>query len=284
MIKYVDIESEIFDFKKEASDLHEDICAMANTQEGIIVLGVSQVDSEDHTKILRFEKTGFELGKEDGMKNTIGNYVAKIEPLPVFDVKPIYDKNMNKFFMVIKIESKLSDRPYFLKTTDQCFVRIHNSSRRVGRTAILNLFSASIERINNIEKLNVASKLVREAVFDRISTINSKPFHDDAETISPIDLTFLKDGILHSEWFLKEKNLLGGSKDAQTFAFGIFTVLNTIERLNAWLGSYNVGFIRGNVRNQILNWSHGSSGSVIGLLDQIIKACEEFLSKYHNTS
>src|SRR2546428_7541756 len=99
LTKYPDIESETFDFKKEPSDLYEDICAMANTQGGFIVLGISQIDSDNGKKILGFEKTGFELGEEDTLKNTVGNYAVKVEPLPVFDLKPVYDKKNNRFFM-----------------------------------------------------------------------------------------------------------------------------------------------------------------------------------------
>lgn len=284
LITIPSIESENFDFKEEPSDLHEDICAMANTKGGFLILGVGQIKGKDDKTLIGFKKIGFTKGEEDPIGNKINSFRYLVDPIPYVTLNHIYEDNGSKFYTVIKIESKISEKPYFVKSTDQCFVRLHSSSQRVGRTTILNLFSASVEQVNNVEKLNVASKLVREAVINRVNDINSNPFRDETATISPIDLFILKDAILHSEWFLKEKNLLGGSKNTQEYTFGIFTILNTVEQLNAWLGSFNVGFIRGNVKSQIMNWPHGSSGSVIGLLDQIIKACEEFLSKYHSHS
>src|SRR5690349_14071636 len=79
LIKYVDIESENFDFKKEISELEIHLCAMANTSGGFLVLGIEEVKSSDSTKIISYKKTGFEKGKEDPMKLQVTNSIFNIE-------------------------------------------------------------------------------------------------------------------------------------------------------------------------------------------------------------
>ena len=113
IIKYVDIESETLDFKKEPNKLFKHICAMANTSGGFLVLGINQIKSDDGKTILRFEKTGFHNGQEDAIRNEIGNGVFCIEPTPTVEIKNISDNE--KFYSVIKIENEISKKPFFIK-------------------------------------------------------------------------------------------------------------------------------------------------------------------------
>jgi len=100
-----------FDFKKESNELEEHICSMANTRGGVLVLGISQIDSEDGTKIIRFEKKGFPSGSEETITNQITNSAYNIEPLP--EVKIEHLKEDEKFYTILKIESKNSEKTLF---------------------------------------------------------------------------------------------------------------------------------------------------------------------------
>ena len=96
LIKYPNIESETFDFKKEPSELDEHICAMANTMGGILVLGISQVKSKDGKRIIRFKKSGFLKGKEETILNQIVDNTFKVDPLPEIDVEHVHEKDNKK--------------------------------------------------------------------------------------------------------------------------------------------------------------------------------------------
>ena len=162
LTKYVGIESETFDFKKEPHELEEHICAMANTKGGYLVLGIEQIKSKDGKKIIRFKKIGFSHGKEDSFKNRITNSILLLDPIPDVEIEHIHENNGDKFYSVIKIENKNSNKPYFVKSTDQCFVRIHNSKIRATRSVIFNLFSTNIEQKKNLESLRSCCSLVKE--------------------------------------------------------------------------------------------------------------------------
>jgi hypothetical protein len=69
LIKILSIESETFDFKgrrfnDKNDELYKDICAMANTSGGYIVLGIGEIKAPDG-KIIQFQKEEFPAGEED---------------------------------------------------------------------------------------------------------------------------------------------------------------------------------------------------------------------------
>ena len=287
LINVTSVESDIFDFKLEPSDLHEDICAMANTKGGFLVLGIDQITGKDGRTIVGFKKVGFKKGEEDLIGGKINNYRFLIEPIPTLTINHIYEDS-GEFYTAIKIESRISDKPYFVTNTDQCFVRLHSSSQRVGRTTILNLFSASVEQKSSIEKLRVASGLVREALLFTSQGIQANATVNLSKAkLSPVDLTILRNAILSGEWFLIENDLLGKHTAPDAYTAGINGVLYNIELMNTYVKAYNQltsGTEKESVMSQLSNnWGVGSTNvrNNIEILDKIIKTANEFLAKYH---
>jgi len=283
LTKFVGIESETFDFKKESNELEEHICAMANTQGGILILGVEQIKSKDRTKTIRFEKRGFSHGKEDLEKNKVTNSVLHLEPKPKVNIEIIHEKDNKKFYTIIKIENKNSDKPYFVTNTDQCFIRIHDSKIRATRSIIFNLFSSNIEQRKNLEILKSACSLVTESFRHALrDSYSASP--DSAMKIPPLDLSFLRNSILSCEWFLREQNLWGGHTGQSSYTHGVNSLLHDLEYLNVYIKSYNLASNdseRLKLKSQLSSWSLGSSyeHSTIEMFEKIISSINEFLNK-----
>jgi len=282
LIKYVDIESETFDFKKEPNKLYEDICAIANTKGGFLVLGISEKRSKDKKRIIGFHKVGFKDGKQDNIRNEIGNNVVNVEPQPLVDIEHLKDEKTKRFFTVIRIDGKTTEKPYFVKGTDQCFVRIQNSSRRVGRITILNLYSANFEQQKNLENLRTACGLVKESFRHILREIHSVEPKSTMK-IPLLDLTFLRNAVLSCEWFLKENNLWGEHTSQSSYTHGINSLLHDLDLLNIYIKSYDDShdtFERGSLRSQLMSFSLGSSYEqhTLKMLDTIIFEINKFLN------
>ncbi len=282
LVKYKDIESETFDFKGvEINQLYLHICAMANTSGGFIVLGVDEVKGKDGKTLVGFRKVGFKHGREDHVGLQIGNNVFKIDPNPKVSLTHILDKN-GKFYTVLKTENEISKKPYFIKDTAQCYVRVGNSSRPASRSVVLNLFTNLIENRGSVERLRVATSLLKESllhVSDDLGNIGAS----FRPKIAPLDLTFIRSAVLSSEWFLIENDLLG-KHIPQGLRVGINSVLHDLDTLNTYINAYNnrpelekfgfEGFFDG--------WKTGRNDLIktVEFLDKIIKASSEFLARY----
>lgn len=284
LVKYPGIESESFDFKRKPSELYEDICAMANTIGGFIVLGIDQIMSNDSKKIIRFEKVGFENGTQDNISNNIGNNRSNIEPLPVVHLRHIPDHDSERFYTVVKVDSKITGKPYFFKGTDQCFVRLQGSSRRVGRTTILNLYGSSVEQRKNVENLKATAYLLKEALLHTSDSVSSAG-SAIPEKIAPVDLFFIKNIATSTSWFLTENSLLGMHTREGGYTVGLTSNLNKLEELNADIFSYNTASDQKTkelMKRRLDSWNRGGSNvrSVTEFLEQIEAKTTEFLSKF----
>ena len=280
LVRYVDIESESFDFKLEPNKLYEDICAMANTVGGFIVLGIDEI--KEKGKIIEFKPRGFENGQQDDIGTKIGNSIVNVEPTPIVELEHIPASDENVFFTVVKITGKNSEKPYFVKGTDQCYVRIQNSSRRVGRTTVLNLFSSTIEQRRNMENLLGSTSLLKESLLhtsDLLSSVGSSL----PEKVSPLDLFFIKNAIITSMWFFTENDLFG--KHLQDgYRVGITTFLHKLDNLNADLEAYNNSTdhkTKELMLRKLESWKkgYGEVRSTSEFLDDVIKKANEFISK-----
>lgn len=283
LIQYVGIESDTLDFKKEANKLEEHICAMANTKGGYIVLGINQIKSKDGKKIIRFAKKGFTRGKEDNIKNDITNYALHLEPVPNMGIIHIHEKNGKKFYTVLKIENINSSKPYFVTSTDQCFVRIQASKIRANRSVIFNLFSTNIEQRKNLESLRSSCGLAKESfrhVLDGIHMVSP----DSTMKTSTIDLSYLRNTAISCDWFLKENDLWGEHMGQRSHTLGINSLLHDLELMNTYVRSYNDSHNtdeRHSLKGQLSNYSLGSSfeSKTIEMFDKIIIAVNEFFEK-----
>jgi hypothetical protein len=278
LVKILSIESDIFDFKLEPSDLHIDICAMANNKGGHIVLGIDQITGKDNKTIIEFKKVGFQKGEEDLIGNKINNYRFNVEPIPTVSINHIYE-NSDVFYTIIKIESKISEKPYFVKNTDQCYVRLHSSSQRVGRTAILNLFSNSMEQIKNLGKLHSSAILLREEFRQTLDF--DKSIHPSSETKAvTVDINFIRDAILSNESFLRENELMNNQSES------MITMLLTLGKFNRQVEGFNQGSGYDNKRQIQREFTDSSYvlqnglDRILPILDKVIKICEAELKKY----
>src|SRR5689334_22606554 len=96
LLQIRDIERETFDFKTVVlgnnpvpSDLHNDICAKANTDGGYLFLGIGEI--KDKSKVVGFKKIGFEKGKEDIVGRTVNEHRLRVEPIPMIDILHLPD-------------------------------------------------------------------------------------------------------------------------------------------------------------------------------------------------
>lgn len=282
LIQYVGIESDTFDFKKEPNQLEEHICALANTKGGHIVLGIEQINSKDDKHIIRFEKYGFAQGSEDNIKNRITNSVLEIEPTPDVDIIPIHENDNKKFYIVISIKNNFSDKPYFVRTTDQCFVRIHNSKIRANRSIIFNLFGTTIEKRKNLEQLRSACLQTKEEFRFALRDAHSvQP--TSTMKIPSYDLTYLRTAAISCERFLRERDLWGEHTGQSSWNHGINSVLHDLNHFKTYIDAYNSAHHdeRHSLKSQLSSWSLGSSSesSVIDLLDSIVKSIESYFEK-----
>ena len=234
LINLSDIESEQFDFKSTTLDcLFIHICAFANTHGGHIVLGIDE--NKNKQKLIGFRKNGFQLGKQDKIKNDIRNHIVKIEPTPKFQIKTIDDEN--KFFVVIHIQNNKSDKPYFIKDKGICYVRIGSSSTPASRTTIMNLFSDIDKQIQNLQFLRSSVIVTRESLIQSLSKF--KQISTDITSVIPqLDLSLLRANIVVCESFFVEHDLLGKTSE-NDISKGITTILYTLDTLNVYIDGFN---------------------------------------------
>ena len=135
--KVPDIESETFDFKREPNNIHKHICAMANSRGGFLVLGFEE-ERKTASVISGFRKVGFPNGEQDRVQLKIANSISNIEPLPNVIISHIQEGV--RFFTIVQIKEEKSKKPFFLRDTGQCYVRVLNSSRRISLNTIFHFF------------------------------------------------------------------------------------------------------------------------------------------------
>lgn len=277
---YPDIESETFDFKSEASDLSKHVCAMANTSGGFIVLGVEELKN-NLQKPTKFEKKGFQKGKQDDIGLEIGNSTSLIEPTPIVDLNHIEDGDV--FYTVIKITNVISKKPFFLRDKGQCYIRIGNSSRPATRTTIMNFFSSSIEQRKNLENLKSSCSQTKESF--RYALRDTYGVSDTSTMkIPPMDLSYLRNISLSCEWFLRDKDLWGEHTGQLSYTHGINSILHDLELLNIYIKSYNLATNqkeRQSLKSQLSSWSLGSSyeQNTLEMFDKIIDVIDKFFKE-----
>lgn len=283
LIKYLDIESETFEFKQGANDLETHISAMANTNGGFLILGIEEVRNQGSSKIIEFRKVGFKIGEQDFIQRSIGNSIFNIEPNPSVKIKNLEEGD--SFFTVIKIENEFSKKPFMLKNKGQFYVRIANSSRPATRSVISNLFSAPMELRRNVDKIRVASMMLKESLLHFAEDVSV--LHPANSTrISPVDSSFMKEAILSTEWFLRENDLLGHHTGQFSSTIGMNSLIHDLTLMNSYAEGYNTESNTERKRDlvhQLDPWRPTSPKltASIKMLDDIIAKAQDFLSKYN---
>jgi hypothetical protein len=292
LVPILSIESETFDFKgrrfnEKDDELYNDICAMANTSGGHIVLGIGEDKTPDGTRIIRFTKEGFAEGEEDKVNQRITDNVYNVEPTPSVEYAnpPIYETDGKTFYALIKINPVSIHKPYFTKNREQCYVRIGNSSRPASRTTILNLFSDYRERTISVQELKIAATFAKESLI----SISGDLEYNTSRIIPPIDLQSLKNAVSSNEWLLSQKGLLGGhtGSNHKRQVVGAYYHLRELDRLNRYLDQYNTATrsaVRIHTREYLCEdqyWCCGrqKAEETIGFLDGLINCAQEYLDK-----
>jgi hypothetical protein len=283
LLIYRDIERDSFDFKSKYNNLkglETHVCAMANIITGVLCLGIKDPQSKSQAAV--FTKDGFPGGKENTWQNTINNYVAKVDPIPKVTQKSLHEPDNRHFYVVLKVEGSVSQRPYMVKDAGQIFVRIGSSTRPASRTTIANLFINLLERRHNILKLQSHCRLLRNELILIAETI---PSVDEGYIgiIPQLDLGAFKDAIISAEWFLHDENILG-EVNIDSYIGGVYTNLQELNTLTTTIDIINKGELNRSVRYQhcklvLDRWkaNHNHFKGIIKDLEGIIARCDRFL-------
>lgn len=183
LVKYRGIERDNFDFKskdiifaKQKNDLRLEhhLCAMANILTGILCLGVEDPVSETNPTST-FRPNGFRNQKntEQETLNSINNFVVKVDPIPKVTSFVLPDEERDSFYVILKVEGLVNQRPYIIKDKGQIFVRIRDSTMPASRTTIANLFVNQLERRNSVRNLQVHCKLLRNELIQTAKVIDT---------------------------------------------------------------------------------------------------------------
>jgi hypothetical protein len=244
LLKIGRIESETFDFKgPDFKELNVDICAMANTSTGIIVLGISP--EKKSGRVIGYQKVGFSPSEGDNIHNSIGNAKFNVEPMPdikYIDLEEIDSSSgiVSKFYSVLKIEGKDIEKPYFVKGKGQCYVRAGPTSTPASRTTVLNLYSNLKQKQNNLERFYMCVNLLKESIMFTTEALEREDFSGIIK-IAPINLNLVKNAMASVEWFLVDNDLLGGHIETNYIKSGRFySYLQELELLNIYINAYNV--------------------------------------------
>jgi hypothetical protein len=284
LIMLRDIERETFDFKgPDFKKLHEHLCAFANYPvSGFIVIGIEEIKPAGVA--IGFKKIGFEYNKEDWVRNEINNQMANVEPVPKVDINALHDYSSGRLFPVLKIEGEEVHRPYFVKGKGQCYVRIGASTTPASRTTVLSLFSNMNAKRTDIERLSSAAGFLKEALTYTCKNIRDiRPANIDARILG-VDLTYVKNAALSTEWFLTRNNLLGGHHSINSFTGGFYSFIHDIEKLNSLIDTYNTSQSeegKQKMKDSMQFWKpeHDEYNKAVGFLNNVIISCNDFISK-----
>jgi hypothetical protein len=238
-LQLTDIESEDFDFKGQSyANLSIHLCAMSNTSGGYLVLGIEEVKNPATNHLIGFKKNGFTVGKDE--KNAevqINNAAINVEPNPRIFTKYIIEGS--RFYPIIKIEEISHKKPYLVKGTGICYIRVSSSSVPASRTVIINLVSDLMKKRNSVARLKAASRHLIEQIHYTSTDIERTNLQSDFDFIRPLDLYFFQNAVLDTDWLFIESNMLGGHIGKGTEVGGYYMFHDKLERLNLAINSYN---------------------------------------------
>jgi Putative DNA-binding domain len=288
LVNLKDIESEEFDFKgPEYRELANHICAMANTSGGYLVLGIDENKNEKTNYFIGFKKKGFKVGEEKNVETQINNATINVEPYPKLDFKYIVDGK--KFYPVIKIESINHQKPYFVKGSGVCYIRAGKSTTPASRSTVINLLSNHFQRKNSILRLRAACRDLIEQIQYTSEDIELANPREVLNMIKPLNLNFLQNSVLDTDWLLLQNNLYGAHIDEYSDVGGYYSFYNKLERLNLAIDTFNRSidtfnqeFIfqkREEIKRNNMRFWHPSgvdSKKAILFLERIITLCDKF--------
>lgn len=274
------VESEIFDFKgSKISDLAIHICAMANTETGVLVLGIEERRSNTD-QLLGFSKNGFDPSDEEKIRGSIRNYAHNVDPTPKVEIKTVTD--LGRTYLIVRVEGEDLKKPYFIKGKGQCYVRVMDSSVPATGSIVLNLLSNRRQGMKNVNLLRVSAILLKEALMNVSQDIRGAGA-SELYVLAPIDLALIRSATSNTEDFLVENNLLGRHTTETSQIIGLTYHFNKIEQLNVMIEKYNNAIDperRTYFRNAMDNWTPNRNEvtQVTNFLEDLINRCAKFIA------
>jgi hypothetical protein len=282
LVKLRDIEGDRFDFKGgDLGDLANHICAMANANEGIMVMGIDEKKNGEY--LVEFEKKGYPSGKEDSIKKQITDFIVQVDPPPKVTVESISDKE-GRFYPLMKIEGDERYKPYMLKNKGTIYVRINSSTVPASRITILNLFGNVRERLKDVRTLRTTCEATKNAYILTAQIIGHGNTSSWA-TIPPLDLTFLKAASMQAQWFLVEKGIYG-EVELKGYKSGMQTHLHSLEKMNAYIETFNRAgspHDKGTIILELDTWQAQTAefDKITGFLNRVIEESDKYIKVWN---
>jgi hypothetical protein len=104
---------------------------------------------------------------------------------------------------------------------------------------VINLFSDHFLRRNSILRLKAASRDLLEQIHYTSEDIEKANPREALHMIKPLNLNFLQNSVLDTEWLFLENDLYGGHMSEHSFVGGYYSVYNKLERLNLAIDTFN---------------------------------------------
>lgn len=282
LIKFPGIESERLDFKsREMGDLTQALCAMANTNVGMLILGIGEI--RENGRLQGFEKDGWDKGEEDAVNRRIGDHVYNVEPKPNVSFQPLYDSE--KFYMVLKVEPVIRNRPYIVRGTGACYVRVGSGSFPASRDTFLSLCKLTIDRTESVLLLQNATKLLVEQLEHIREQSREVTLRTDSSShfLPEADTGFFQQAGAACMWFLSEYDLLTAKLVAgPERRHGFYSSINFIQELNQSIRRFNMdhGMLRGNNFSiHYTTWEARHMQWIINYLTRLIEAAQDFVTR-----
>lgn len=269
------LESDEIECKREMTpDLPKAICAMANTSGGFIIIGLDEEKPG-------FQKRGLSDIDEDTIRQAIGNARFSIEPIPKVSINCITEQD--KIYPIIQIHEEISKKPFFVKNTGICYIRIDNSSRHASRDTIMKLFS-SLDLKKEVIYLRASFVMLKHNLAGTMKYIKSISPRDMTRPLT-IDVSFLRNAIMRNQSFLIENDLFGEITE-NTRKIGAITILETLDKLNTKIDEYNLSSnadIAIRIKDQMTNPIHSLAPEILEIpkfIDKLISKCDENINAY----
>ena len=120
-----------------------------------------------------------------------------------------------------------------------CYVRAGSGSVCASRSTIMNLFGNIIQRRNSTLRLRVACRdLVEQIQYTSTDVQDANP-KDPLSFIKPLNLEFIQNAVLDTDWLFVENNLYGGHVGEHSVTGGYYSFYNKLERLNLAIETFN---------------------------------------------
>jgi len=184
---------------------------------------------------------------------------------------------------LLKVEQVISNRPYVIKGKG-CYIRVGSNSIPAEREAIINLCRQTLDRIANVEALEVITTLVKTELVD----LRTKALkYQTPPYLAPIEVASFRDAAVNCRWLMVERNLMDENMgDGPSHKEGFFSTIRHIQMLNSSIERYNFEEMNAGGRKDIFeqyhrNWTTLHDQWIMRYLEDVIGACNKFLEEFH---